>query len=452
MHAMPRPNLISGAQLVDGAMRSHLCCIMMGAEHTQSAREPVTLLLSGGGPLGVAFEAGALICLEDLFTEGFLAHVGSIIGSSAGAVTGAFLSTGSTPQRLVKSLSGRFPEEIEYFDPSMLLQFERDQVPNPFLGLWRSMRFFLADLRRGISRTLPVPGRKQRYDAYLRRVEDVINLIPKGWFSLRGLQDFLQRNLSNGHGRLYDFDHLAKDLFICATDLTQGHAVLFGKEKFRERVATTAFFSKHQYVTGASLAQAILCSSAIPFLFLPHIDHQTILADGDVRNTTAVGVAKSLAGARFMVSVNPLVPLRHVGRDGTTSQLFLQTLLTALEGNIVATLKLEFEEKYHLEQSREPSFDIIYFRPSAADMQAMTGNSVVNLFRYQAINVFLGYRAVFETMRDHPEEAHAILGRYGYGFDLAIAKRRYAVLQRRQHNAEALEDTLLLPKEDLEHE
>ncbi len=449
---MPSCHLTSGADVVDGTRWAHLSSSIMGAESTHSTREPVTLLLSGGGPLGVAFEAGALICLEDVFTNGFLAHVGSVIGSSAGAVTGAFLCTGSTPQRLVKSLSGRFPAEIEYFDPSMLLRFERDQVPNPFLGLWRGMRFFLADLRRGMSSTFPLAQRKQRYDAYLRRVEDVINLIPRGWFSLRGLEEFLRRNLTDGRGRLYDFDRLAKDLFVCATDLTHGHAVLFGKEKFRDRVATTAFFSKHHYVTGASLAEAILSSSAIPFLFVPHADHQTILADGDVRNTTAVGVAKSLIGARFMVSINPLVPLRHLGRDGTTSQLFLQTLLTALEGNIVATLKLEFEEKYHREQSGETSFDIIYFRPSPADMQVMTRDSVVNLFRYRATNVFLGYRAVFETMRDHPEEAHVILDRYGYGFDLTVAQRRYALLQRRQHHAEALEDTLLVPKEDLEHE
>ncbi len=417
-----------------------------------SPREPITLLLSGGGPLGVAFEAGALVCLEDLFRDGFLSEVQSMIGSSAGAVTGAFLSVGLTPQLLLKSLSGRFPDDIEYFDPSILLDFDRNQVPNAFLGLWRSLRFFFAELRRGSTDGASLPARKQRYEGYLRRVDDVINLIPKGWFSLRGLEQFLRRNLSTPGGRLYDFDQLGKDLFICATDLTQGHAVLFGKEKFRERVASTPFFSKHHYITGASLAHAILCSSAIPFLFLPHSEHGAILADGDTRNTTAVGVAKSLVGARFMVNINPLVPLRHVGRDGSTSQLFLQTLLTALEGNIVATLKLEFEAKYHLERQGEPSFDIIYFRPSAADMQAMTGNSVVNLFRYQPVNALLGYRAVFETMRDHAEEACAILGRYGYGFDLAIAARRYELMQRRRHHAEALEDTLLLPKEKVHQE
>ena len=57
-------------------------------------REPITLVLPGGGPLGVAFQAGALICLDDLFDGGFREHVQSIIGASAGAVTGAFLSIG----------------------------------------------------------------------------------------------------------------------------------------------------------------------------------------------------------------------------------------------------------------------------------------------------------------------------------------------------------------------
>jgi predicted acylesterase/phospholipase RssA len=424
----------------------------MGAQKAKGGCEPITLLLPGGGPLGVAFEAGALICLDDLVGEGFLKHVGSVIGSSAGAVTGAFLTIGMTPQLLVKSLSGRFPDEIEYFDPSILLQFDREQVPNPFLGLWRSVRFFLAELRRGADQTAPLAARKERYEGYLSRVEDVINLVPRGWFSLSGLEQFLRRNLSSSRGRLYGFDHFPTDLFICATDLSQGHAVLFGKKKFRQRVEGTPFFSKHDYITGASLAHAIACSSAIPFLFLPQSNHRAIYADGDTRNTSAVGVAKALVGARFMVAINPLVPLRHVGRDGSTAQLFLQTILTALEGNIVATLKLEFEEKYHLEESGEESFDILYFRPSPADMEAMTGNSVINLFRYRPTNVFMGYRAVFETMRDHPEEATAILGRYGYSFDLAVASRRYTRLQRHRSNPEALEDTLLMQKPEVEEE
>jgi predicted acylesterase/phospholipase RssA len=412
--------------------------------------EPITLLLPGGGPLGVAYEAGALICLEDLFTAGFLQHVRAIIGSSAGAVTGAFLSMGMTPQLLVKSLSGRFPDEIEYFDPSILLQFDRDQVPSPFLGLWRSMRFFVAEIGRGSDREAPIADRRERYQRYLSRVEDIVNLVPKGWFSLAGLEQFLHRNLSSRHGRLYDFDHFATDLFICATDLTDGHAVLFGKKKFREQLKSSPFFSKHDYVTGATLAHAVVSSSAIPFLFLPYRHRQMILADGDTRNTTAVGVAKSLVGARFMITINPLVPLHDVKRDCTTAELFLQALLTALEGNIVATLKMEFEEKYRREKAGEETFDIVYFRPSAADMAAMTGNSVINLFRYQPLNVFLGYRAVFETVRDHPDEAQMILSRYGYRFDLSVASRRYALMQRRRNDPEALEDTLLTPTQDVD--
>jgi predicted acylesterase/phospholipase RssA len=411
-------------------------------------REPITLLLPGGGPLGVAFQAGALICLEDLFGDGFLRHVRAIIGSSAGAVTGAFLSIGLTPALLVKSLSGRFSDEIEYFDPSILLRFDRGGVPNPFLALWRAARFFLADLGRDGSEAEPLAARKRRYDGYLQRVDDVINLVPKGWFSLAGLEAFLRRNLAGRRGRLFRFDHLRTDLFICATDLTQGRAVLFGKKKFASRVASTPFFSKHQYVSGQTLAHAILCSSAIPFLFVPHCDARRILADGDTRNTAAVGVAQTLVGARFMVTVNPLVPLPHVDRDARTSQLFLQTLLTALEGNVIANLKLEFEEKYHVERHGETPFDILYFRPSANDMRAMTAGAVVNLFRYRAANVLAGYRTVFDTMHNHPREAETILARYGYTLDFSAAEQRARLLAQRR-DADALEDALLIPKRDL---
>jgi hypothetical protein len=347
------------------------------------------------------------------------------------------------PEIILKSFS-----EIEYFDPSLLLRFDRGRIPNPFRALWRGLRFLLAEVGRDGGRR-SLAERKRSYESYLRAVDSVIDLVPKGWFALDGLAGVLRPYLSSQRGRLLTFDHLRTDLFICATDLTRGRAVLFGKAKFAERVAHTPFFSKHQYISGQSLLQAILCSSAIPFLFVPHAVHQEMLADGDVKNAAAVGVAKSLVGARFMVTINPLVPLPHVDPYGSTSRLSLQTILSALEGNVVATLKLEFEEKYLREELGEKSFDIVYFRPSPEDMQAMTEGSIVNLFRYQARNVFCGYHAVFQTMREHPAEASAILDRYGYSFDLSVAERRHALLESRLDTPAALEDALLVPKDEL---
>lgn len=411
-------------------------------------REPITLLLPGGGVLGVAFQTGALIALEDIFREGFRAHVRAIIGSSAGAVTGTFLATGMNPEIILKSLSGRFPEEIEYFDPGLLLRFERHRVPNPLVAIWRGLLFLLADLRQG-PRRAPVEERRARYEGYLQRVNDVVNLVPRGWFSLSGLERFLRPYLSDRRGRLLSFDRLETDLFVCATDLSRGRAVLFGKKKFAERVAHSRFFSKYQFLSGESLLHAILSSSAIPLLFSPHVVEHDLLADGDARNSAAVGVAKALISARFMVTINPLVPLTGVGPHGNTSQFFLQTLLTALEGNVAATLNVEFEEKYHRDEHNEDSFDIVYFRPSPEDMLAMTDGSVMNLFRYQALNVFIGYRAVFETMRNHPAEAGAILNAYGYTYDLALAERRYALLDKHRRDFTALEDVLLRPREEL---
>jgi predicted acylesterase/phospholipase RssA len=410
--------------------------------------EPITLLLPGGAVVGVAFQTGALIALEDVFREGFRAHVRSIIGSSAGAVTGSFLSLGMTPEILLKSLTGRFPDEVEYFDPSLLLHFDRGRVPNPFRAMWRSLLFLLADLTKSEGSS-SVGERRRRHEDYLRRVEAMVDTVPKGWFSLRGLERFLRAYLSGRHGRLLGFDDVETDLFVCATDLTRGRAVLFGKKKFEERVAHSRFFSKHQYITGESLLQAILCSSAIPFLFVPHAVGHEVLADGDARNTAAVGVAKALVGARFMVTINPLIPLEGVDQEGSTSELFLQALLTALEGNVVATLKLEFEEKYYREAHGEDCFDIIYFRPSPEDMRDMTKGSIVNLFSYQPLNVLVGYRSVFHTMRNHPAEARSILGRYGYSYDLSAAERRCALLEEHRHDPAALEDALLIPKHEL---
>lgn len=78
-------------------------------------------------------------------------------------------------------------------------------------------------------------------------------------------------------------------------------------------------------------------------------------------------------------------------------------------------------------------------------MAAMTDSSIINLFRYKPLNVLMGYRSVFETVRDHPEESQTILRRYGYECDVAIATRRYALMQHRRTDPEALEDVILAP-------
>jgi len=411
-------------------------------------RESISLVLTGGGPLGVAFQAGALIALQDIFSAPFIQQVQTVVGSSAGAVTGAFVAMGLAPETVLKSMSGRFPREIEHFDPILLLDLERRQVPNLLTAGWRSLRLIISDIRKDAAGLSP-EARHRRYRTYLSRIEEFLNVIPKGWFRLQSLEAFLCKVLSDRRGRLYRFDHLRRDLFVCATDLSDGCPVLFGKRRFQPNLESMPFFSRHRCISGSSLAHAIVSSSAIPFVFLPYVRDGAILADGETRNTTALSVALKLGGSRFLILINPLSPLRGISPDCQTSEFTLQTLLTALEGNVAANLRVALGIREEMQASRGDPFDFLYFSPSPEEMQRMTGSSLVELFSYRPTHALAGYRAVFQQAIDPRGRLRAALGRHGHEMNLDLAAMRFRLMELHQRDRDELEDLLVKPKNEL---
>ncbi len=410
--------------------------------------EPISLIMTGGGPLGVAFQAGALIALEDILAGGFAAHIATIVGSSAGAVTGAFLAMGFAPEIIIKSMSGRFPDEIQPFDPVLLLDLERRQVPNLITAVWRSLRLIVSDIRKDLT-GLSAEARRRRYQNYLTRIEELLNTIPKGWFRLHTLENFLCQVLSDRRGRLYRFDHLKRDLFICATDITDGRPVLFGKRRFKSKVESDPFFHHHRYVAGASLAHATVSSSAIPLVFLPYLRHGAILADGETRNTSALWIAQKLGRARLFVLINPLTPLRNLAPDCPTAEFTLQLLLTALEGNVAANVHQLLDRRGWAASRQEAPHELLYISPTPQDMKLMTEGSLVTLLSYRPQHAAAGYRAAAEALATRESAFRAALTRYAYPVDLSLCRKRLALIEESRDRGEAIEDALLKPRHEL---
>ena len=224
---------------------------------SQATRQP-SLLLSGGGPLGVAFQVGALLCLEDALGRPIRQVFGSIIGASAGAVTGACLSTGSSPARILRALCGRFPEEIEYFDPFYLLNFDPAQIPSLTRTLWRGGQFLLRDWWRKRPHSVEeVAARKALYHDYLESIEAVIDMVPAGWFQVDSLRGFLSRTLRAPGEPLPRSDDLDSTLLIKATDLGRGIEVMFGPGSIVEKARHSPLLQDCQLLDG-DLIEAVI--------------------------------------------------------------------------------------------------------------------------------------------------------------------------------------------------
>src|SRR5881396_376251 len=68
-------------------------------------RERRALVLAGGGIIGVLYEIGVLAALEEAFPPGpFNQHFDLFVGTSAGAVTAAFVANGAQPSEMFRAL------------------------------------------------------------------------------------------------------------------------------------------------------------------------------------------------------------------------------------------------------------------------------------------------------------------------------------------------------------
>ena len=107
-------------------------------------RERRALVLAGGGIIGVLYEIGVLAALEEAFPPGpFNQHFDLFVGTSAGAVTAAFVANGAQPSEMFRALRDDLdspfnfrPEDVFGAPAGNMIQlFTR--FARPFLGAAR---------------------------------------------------------------------------------------------------------------------------------------------------------------------------------------------------------------------------------------------------------------------------------------------------------------------------
>ena len=117
--------------------------------------------------------------------------------------------------------------------------------------------------------------------------------LPSGIYTGEGVEDYLRKALS-AEGRTDDFRLLERELYLAATDLDTCERIVLGAEGWDD----------------IPISSAVRASTALPMIYAPYRVRERELVDGGIVSTTNLDIAVE-AGAKFIVVVNPLVPVRQ---------------------------------------------------------------------------------------------------------------------------------------------
>src|SRR6266852_2684757 len=226
-------------------------------------RERRALVLAGGGIIGMFYEIGVLAALEEAFPPGpFSQHFDLFVGTSAGAVTAAFVANGAQPEDVFGTPAG-----------SMIQLFT--QFARPLLGAVSGA------IRRGSRATLA------------SMLADFQAHHPPGFHSTEPLERALCARFT-ALGYAHHFPALPRPLYVTGVDIDTAERLVFGEDELAE----------------VHVCRAVAASCAIPILFQPIRVGDRDVVDGAVAGAPPIDVAAE-RGARHIVHVNPLVPIRN---------------------------------------------------------------------------------------------------------------------------------------------
>jgi NTE family protein len=292
------------------------------------------LVLAGGGVIGGMYEVGALAALDEAL-PGFRANAFDLyVGSSAGSVVAALMANQVRPGDLYAILDEGREDALNFHRGSVYHRGAVADAGRSFLRLvW------------AVGKNLATNFRLDWPDILARSRPDM----PAGFFSVRQLEVFIRRAFE-AKGLANTFADCPRRLLIPAMDLDRARRVVFGEGALAE----------------IPISEAIAASSAIPGFFEPFRVAGCDYVDGDVGHTGHADLAVG-AGARQLVVINPLVPLRADGPGPVSRYLRGQGLYGILEQvgriNSQSLLDLGLSEL----SLRHPDLEVHLVQPPVGD-------------------------------------------------------------------------------------
>jgi NTE family protein len=352
-------------------------------------RHKTALVLGGGGFTGGVYEIGALRALDLLAVNSSVNQFDVYVGTSAGAFIAALSANGVTPEEMMRVVTrqGKAPfKDIDLSDllrPN-LLEFARKGAVLPLRAL--SMARQIISQRGGVS----------LMDVVLGLAEG----LPSGAYTGAGIESYLQEVLSEP-GRTDDFDELACELYLTATDLDTCERVVFGVDSAED----------------VPISTAVRASGALPMVYAPVRIGDRELIDGGMVSTTNLDIAVE-AGAKLIVVINPIVPfvndfaaqirtLRGTRPRRVSDMGFPQIGYQAFK--LVAHQRLHELAKNW--ESRYPGVDIVLIEPEPTD-ELMFQTSMMN-FASRVEIARHGFESVTKHLAEEYERYEAVAERHG---------------------------------------
>lgn len=370
----------------------------------------IGLALAGGGPLGGMYEIGAVMALQDAIEGLDMAALDCYVGVSAGAIIGACLANGMSPNTLNELLVNDEHElglnSATFFKPAWG-EFARSAVLLPALSVREVRRCMFGKRRR----------------SWGEAAGSISQALPVGLFDNAPVDRYLRRVFAV-EGRSNDFRDLGGKLFVVAADINSGEAVAFGKPGWQD----------------VPVSRAVQASTALPGLYRPVTIRERQFVDGALRKTLHASVALE-QGVDLLFCVNPLIAFDAVA-DGRGINLVHGGMPMVLEQTFRALIHSRMEVGMAKYRSDFPDSTVVLFEPHRSDSHMFFEN--VFSFANRRDVVAHAYRATMADIAGRGEAFAEGLARHGLTIrEEVVQAASHAGEQPRQGSpADRLEQTL----------
>lgn len=316
------------------------------------------LVCSGGATKAAAFHIGVCLALRDKgfsFVGGkaeeptpinalafprprYHPHqIATYVGSSAGALIAAMLSSGIGIESIINS----FSRDTNFKIPGNFREIPQIHYRDILAVNWPKPSALLKSF--------------QKSSLFARTMESMVlkNLRLPGFFSTRGLANYLKKNILPSN----KFYELKADLFVVGTQLDHSRKIIFG------RFGTEKTFDEYfQYSSNASVSDAVAASMSLPPIFAPYLvphegGKERYYIDGEIRETLSTHVAKE-NGCDLIICSYTHQPYHYKEDIGSLyyygiPAIIIQTLYQAIEQKIYGSKKAHMNKIIALNTVRE---------------------------------------------------------------------------------------------------
>jgi predicted acylesterase/phospholipase RssA len=417
-----------------------LTLIRKGGSGTRKRDPVVALVLAGGAVSGGAFKVGGLKALDDFLVGRKITDMDMYVGLSAGALLGASLASGITPDEMIGVLDGT-SENLDQLRPfDFYHPNAREFVERPAKFAY-DLSTYLPGIAVELARSLPgLPAavgpaarRFARKPSYTKFESVVMNLldhvsptrtfpalsnhVPSGIFDNSNLERWLRVQLER-LGMPNDFRAFERkndrSLYITACDLDTAERAIFGADENSE----------------VTISQAVQASSAMPGFYRPARINGVDYVDGGVRHTANIDIAIE-KGADLIICYNPFRPFlnridsveeedaRYFADGRYLSERGMKVILNQVFRTLLhSRLKLGIQR--YLNDDRFQG-DIVLLEPREQDANFFAMNPLAFWRRNEAVEH--GFESVRKTLEQNYDELESVLSDYGLEMDRANARR-----------------------------